>query len=101
MTAEEGQGQDSAGPPPVFLERQSYRRRRLTDVAKLLPLTGAALFAIPLLWPQTGEGDATIPMSSAIVYVFGVWAALILLSLLFGFGARRWGGSDERDPERD
>ena len=66
-------------PPPVFLERQSYRRRRLSDAARLLPLLGAALFAVPLLWPtaeDAGTGIAPMPTSVAITYLFSIWAAL-------------------------
>ena len=86
-------------PPPVFLERQSYRRRRLNDAARLLPLRAAGLFAVPLLWPQGEDGAAAIPMSSAILYVFAIWAALIVVAALFGFAARRWTGREARDPE--
>lgn len=82
--------------PPVFLERQGYRRRRLMDAARLIPILGGTLFAVPLLWPAgPGEGgDAPVPMSSAILYIFGVWAALILVAVLFGRASLRWSGPD-------
>lgn len=89
----------------VFLERQSYRRRRLLDLARLLPLLGVLLLLIPLLWPgadstgYTSGGDRAMTMSGAIIYVFSVWAALILGAVLFGIGARRWGGENHR-PEQ-
>ncbi|MEY8830492.1 hypothetical protein AB9K34_19140 [Sedimentitalea sp. XS_ASV28] len=79
--------------PSVFLERQSYRRRRLMDAARILPLLGAVLFALPLLWPSVSDGaaqDAGVTMSAAIVYVFSVWAALILAVLIFGRMTRAW-----------
>ncbi|MWD28822.1 hypothetical protein E0K89_015170 [Aquicoccus sp. SCR17] len=60
---------------PLFLERTSYRRRRAADAARLLPVLGLMLFAVPLLWPQ--EGEAAVRGSRAIVYVFGVWVVLI------------------------
>ncbi|SDD10875.1 hypothetical protein [Ruegeria marina] len=85
-------------PPPVFLERQSYRRRRLMDAARLLPILGAALFAVPLLWPNAGEGG--VRMSVAITYVFGVWAALILISAGFGIAARMVQPGDQAEAER-
>lgn len=87
-------------PPPVFLERQSYRRRRLMDAARLLPILGAALFAVPLLWPSVGAPES-VPTSVAIRYVFGVWAGLIVISVLFGIAARRWSGGDPQGTERN
>jgi hypothetical protein len=86
-------------PPPVFLERQSYRRRRLMDAARLLPILGAALFAVPLLWPS-GDELGGVPTSVAIRYVFGVWAGLIVVSVLFGVASRRWSGGDPQGSER-
>lgn len=82
---------ESAVPPPVFLERQSYRRRRLSDAARLLPLLGVALLSVPLLWPaadDAGAGIAPLPTSVAMSYLFSVWAALILGNVLFGLFTR-------------
>lgn len=88
-----------AAPPPVFLERQSYRRRRLLDAARLLPLMGAALFAVPLLW-ERGEGaEAPVPTSSAILYIFSVWAGLVVVNAAFGRFARGTGRADPASPE--
>ncbi len=95
------------GRPPrqLFLERQTYRRRRMMDAARLLPLLGAALLAVPLLWPQPAPesgGEGGVAMSAAIAYVFTVWAGLIGLSVLFGFFSRRLGRPDNRPaPESD
>ncbi len=71
-----------SGPPktPIFLERASYKQRRLTDAARLLPIMGAVLWAIPLLW---GDDDgAGVSNAHALIYVFGVWVVLIGLSAL-------------------
>ncbi len=99
-------GADAAGvvppaTPPVFLERQSYRRRRLMDAARLLPLIGALVFAVPLLWPNPGgraagggERVEPVAMSDAIIYVFSAWGVLIGVSFVFGIAARLWAGSD-------
>jgi hypothetical protein len=68
---------------PVFLERRSYRQRRLMDFARLLPFIGGLLWLVPLLWPQPEAMGAPasdgggLSMSSAILYVFGVWALLV------------------------
>ncbi|MCA0845665.1 hypothetical protein [Salipiger thiooxidans] len=84
------------GKPPVFLERQSYRRRRVNDAARVLPFIGTLLWVIPLLWPENG---AAVRSSSAIIYLFGVWGLLVL-----GAGLLSWRLSvqaREGDPERD
>lgn len=60
-------------PEPVFLERQSYRRRRVGDAAKLLPFVGLVLFLLPVLWTR----EATT--AGGIVFLFTVWAGLILV----------------------
>lgn len=90
-----------AVPPPVFLERQSYRRRRLSDAARLLPLLGAVLFAVPLLWPRAEDGQEPVPTSAAILYIFAVWALLILVNVVFGWMARLWAGNDPQGEPGD
>lgn len=78
-------------PPsrPIFLERQGYRQRRLIDAARLLPVLGVILLAVPLLWPEadssaTGLGEGSpgegLPTSRAIIYIFATWAGLALVS---------------------
>ncbi|MFK7880626.1 hypothetical protein [Roseobacter sp.] len=64
---------------PLFLERGSYRQRRMMDAVRLLVFLGAGLWMVPLLWPveATTETDA-MPMSRALLYIFGVWWVLIL-----------------------
>lgn len=93
--------------PPLFLERQSYRRRRLTDAARLLPLLGVALFLVPLFWSGGGGDDGvgavgpSIATSRAIVFIFGTWAFLIVAAALLGKGlkhlGRRGGGEAPGD----
>ena len=95
MTSPEGQDRTSRGArPSLFLERQSYRRRRLADSARLLPFLGGALLVLPLLWPDTEPETGGVPLSSAIFYIFACWIGLILVSLIFGFVARRTGADD-------
>lgn len=64
---------------PLFLARRSYRRRRMMDGARMLPLLGAVLFLLPALWspaespaPDTGRGG---------IYLFVVWAGLVAAAL--------------------
>lgn len=66
--------------PPLFLERESYRRRRVADAARVTPVLGALLFMMPLLWaPAETEAADTVPGG---LYVFAVWAGLILAALV-------------------
>ena len=77
---------------PIFLERARYRRRRLGDAARLLPVLGAVLFAFPILW----AGHRTV---GGLVYIFGAWAVLILGTALI---SRRLGGRGPDDaPQGD
>jgi len=70
---------------PQFLDRRSYRRKRLIDAARLLPLFGAALIfrPIPLLFIPS-EGGAVV----LAVYLFVLWMTLIVSAFLL---ARRLG----------
>ena len=66
---------------PVFLERRSYRRRRMMDALRVLPILGVFLWMVPLFWPTPADGTAsqeTMAMSTAIIYVFVVWLLLIV-----------------------
>jgi hypothetical protein len=86
----------SRPPTPVFLERRTYRRRRLMDAARLLPVVGGLLFLVPLLWTSgPDEGAATAP---TMIYVFAVWAGLIVTAVLL---ARKLSGkaTDDQLPE--
>ena len=79
-----------------FLERQSYRRRRLIDTIRMLPVIGAVLWAVPLLWRQPGDGGA-IMTSDAIIYIFLVWLLMVLGG---GWLARSLKRSDAEEQER-
>jgi hypothetical protein len=65
---------------PVFVSRDAYRSRRLKDAARLLPVLGAALFALPLLWRS--EEGASVGTAGTLLYIFTVWAGLILSAFL-------------------
>ncbi len=71
------------------------------DAARLLPILGLALFAIPLLWPTSEDAASSgdpVPMSAAVLYIFGVWAFLIVLAFLFGLKSRGWGPAGSVGP---
>lgn len=67
----------------TFLDIRSYRRKRLVDAAKLLPLLGAAalLFPFPFLFlsPQEGAQGGALALA---LFLFGVWLVLILAAYL-------------------
>lgn len=73
----------------TFLERSGYRRRRMRDVARVLPIFALFLFNIPLLWPRGEVG--TYGTSSAVIFIFAVWMLLIVLTgvLLYLIGAKK------------
>lgn len=64
-------------PPdrPIFLERAAYRRRRLRDAARLLPVvTIVALFVPVWLMPAALSG------AGGMVALFVLWFLVILAS---------------------
>ena len=67
---------------PIFLERESYRRRRLSDAAKLAPVLGAVVFLIPVLWAGSGS------TAGGLVYLFGAWAVMIFVVKLLSHRLR-------------
>ncbi|KUF10295.1 hypothetical protein [Pseudoponticoccus marisrubri] len=71
---------------PLFVERQTYRRRRLVDAARALPLLGLLLWCVPLLWLIPEE---PLPTSTALVYLFVVWAGLVVGAAAMIFALRR------------
>lgn len=68
------------GKPALFLERASYRQRRLGDAARCLPLLGSVLWLIPLLWQRDTDAAQSQPQAGGLVYIFGVWVVLIVLA---------------------
>jgi peptidoglycan/LPS O-acetylase OafA/YrhL len=81
-------------PPkrPLFLARAPYRRRRLRDAARLLPVLGLFLLLLPLLFAP----DARMSLTAGdVVYFFGVWLGLVGLAAAFAPGLRGGDGTDE------
>ncbi len=64
------------GRIPVFVERKTYRRRRMADAARMLPMLGALLFCLPLLWAIDDEPRTALTM----FYLFLVWIGLCVVS---------------------
>jgi hypothetical protein len=79
----------NARQEPLFLARETYRRRRIKDAARFLPFAAAVLFAVPVLWAST---TGTV---AGMVYLFGIWIILILAAgaiaraLSYGFAGRQ------------
>lgn len=66
------------GRSPVFHEKRTYRIRRLMDAARVAPILALALWLVPLVWPQSGDGR--ISTATALIYIFVVWAGVIVLT---------------------
>lgn len=81
-----------ARKPPIFLERETYRRNRVFDAARLLPFLGALFVAIPLLWSQGSDGVST---SAAAIYLFVIWGLMILGAAVVSVLLRRSKGPEE------
>jgi hypothetical protein len=62
----------------LFLPRPEYRRRRLVDAARLLPVFGGFLILLPILWAP-GDGQVRATAWDGI-YLFAIWAVLVGLA---------------------
>ncbi|MFY0623181.1 MAG: hypothetical protein JXQ89_15970 [Pelagimonas sp.] len=71
---------------PLFVERQTYRRRRLVDAARALPVLGLLLWLLPLLWAVPEEGPSA---STTMIYIFSIWLGLPIVSGALVFAMRR------------
>lgn len=74
-------------PPaqPLFLARETYRRRRLIDAIRLVPVLGAILFMVPVL---SAAGHVGMTFRGG-VYLFGSWLLLIVLTAVLERRLRR------------
>ncbi len=89
----------SKEPAPVFVERRTYRRRRLVDAARLLPVLGVALMCLPLLW--IGEHLTPTSTTYAMIYIFGLWLALVVATGLLARHLKDSGVRGQDDQPRD
>ena len=65
---------------PLFLARAVYRRRRLRDAARLLPVFGFFLLMLPA-FGHSGQAEG-----GTAVFIFLVWGFLIALAALLAPG---------------
>lgn len=70
---------------PMFLARDSYSRRRLADAARVIPVLGFILMVLPGLLTST---------TVSLIYVFTVWAILILIMIVLSRRLSRQDGDD-------
>lgn len=61
---------------PLFLERTLYRRSRMIDGARILPIAGFVLILLPILWIDSGR----IGVAGQAVYLFVLWIILIAVA---------------------
>ena len=76
---------------PVFLNRHSYRRRRMRDASRLLPFVGLVLILLPLGWPAAPTGGGM----KVGAYLFAVWAGLVLAAWVLSPRLRDWADGDD------
>jgi len=73
-----------------FLERKTYRRARLEDAARLLPVLGLFLFLGPIAIQSTETGFGG-GLARWLMFFMAVWLVLILLAALVSRALRRGG----------
>lgn len=88
----------------LFLERRSYRRRRVMDALRLLPFLCALLWVIvPAMWPNGPEAGRDTASSSALWYLFSIWVLAITASFVLWRKLRKGedaGDTETREPAR-
>lgn len=72
---------------PLFLARAVYRKRRLRDAARMLPIFGFVLLT-SVMWNVSAR---------AWVYVFAVWLGLIVLAAILARGLGQEVDESRRD----
>ena len=78
-----------------FLARSGYRRRRLIEAVRVMPIVGVLLFLMPVLWASKEQDAET---SGGWLYLFGAWFILIGLAAL---ASRAIAKTDESDNATD
>ena len=78
-----------------FLARTGYRRRRLIEAIRLLPVVATVVIALPLLW--TGNSDAPASTSNGGIYIFLSWLFLIFAAFISSRAYRRTEAKESED----
>lgn len=70
----------------MFLARRAYRRRRVIDAARLLPVFAGFLVLVPLLWDDGHRGTPVMAQHAA--YIFVIWALFVAAAAALAFALR-------------
>lgn len=80
--------------PQLFLERGAYRRRRLHEATRLLPILLFLLCVLPPIWmPER------FSFAFGTVWIFSSWALIIALTGLLHFLLADRSRSKSRNPD--
>ncbi|MCH2163370.1 MAG: hypothetical protein MK098_01775 [Marinovum sp.] len=85
-------------PNPRFLQRQTYRRRRRADAARILPTLGLALMLVPLLLQTSTNATLDVPAARTSMVALFVFAVLAGLSVVSFFLARAMARDEKEGP---
>ncbi|MBU9699378.1 hypothetical protein GU927_016145 [Rhodobacteraceae bacterium HSP-20] len=77
---------------PLFLKRRSYRRRRLRDAARMLPVVGLFLLMLPMLWANGSSERQSTAWDG--LFVFAVWSGLLVAAAAMAPGLSEEQGAD-------
>ena len=84
----------------LFLARSLYRKRRLSDGAKLLPIFGAVLLLLPLLWVHQSAPERSSTATNW-VYLFIVWSFLILAAACLAKSLNKFEDGDDQSSNKN
>lgn len=89
----------SRDAPNLFLERRAYRKRRMVDAARLLPIFGAVLLCLPMLWSLID--GSSVATTYVIRFLFLSWLGLIVLAAVISSRLPNTVRDDGAQPEPD
>lgn len=83
---------------PLYLAREGYRKRRLVDAQRILPVALFVLLVLPLLWGGEGTGRPVGDGLNAVIHVFVVWAIGITAMVFLSIALRRRDALEAESP---